>query len=68
MEAIRTNSAASSKAKPRPKQPTRRRQSEEGNAKEDSVGGTEGKQPKRPRGAKQQEPQPTPRELADKRR
>eukprot|EP00972_Heterocapsa_arctica_P082322 12131534-Heterocapsa_arctica.AAC.1 len=68
MEALRNNSAANSKAKPQPKHTTRRRQSEEGKAKEDKLGETDGKQPKRPRGAKDQEPQLTPKELADRRR
>eukprot|EP00972_Heterocapsa_arctica_P047744 7042220-Heterocapsa_arctica.AAC.1 len=62
MEALRANSAANSKAKPQPKQATRRRQNEEGKAKEDKLGEADGKHPKRPRCAKDQEPQLTPKE------
>eukprot|EP00972_Heterocapsa_arctica_P102514 15107863-Heterocapsa_arctica.AAC.1 len=68
MEAFRNNHAAMPKLRPQPKQQSRRRQSDEGKTKEDPGEMAEGKTPKRPRGAKEQEPQPTPRQVADMRR
>eukprot|EP00972_Heterocapsa_arctica_P091608 13512799-Heterocapsa_arctica.AAC.1 len=68
MGAFRDRHAAQASARPQPKQQIRKRQSEEGTAKEGPAGVGAGKSSKVQRNAKEQEPQPTPSQIAERRR
>eukprot|EP00972_Heterocapsa_arctica_P101127 14905562-Heterocapsa_arctica.AAC.1 len=68
MEALRNRHAARVEPRPQPKQQPRKRQSEEGKAKEGPAGIAVGKPAKSRKNTKEQEPQPTLKQLADLRR